>query len=406
MSHEERVHDGVDDRVSLALVPHAEAQVQYQRHVALLGVAGRVRHGALHAAGDRDAATRGIRDLQAEQLGARRHAVEPRHVEQTVSRGDARHVGAVPAVVEEQVEQRRAVGFAEVGGEGDRLGPEGDRLTPVTVVVQRHLVFERAVQVRVEERHPAVARLDDNDRKRVGVGTIAVQVAGGRLAERQLPQHSGVPRRGGGEATDAVCARQRVPAHGDGAVGRGGDGGERDATLPREVAQLDDLGRPGAGGDQAVHARVDAGVEDRDQDAAPVVRRMLNAELIDSRAFQRHEPGHERDRRGQRGLACGHRGGVGRRRRCGGAWRPLRRDGGRAGACRGAAAGGDQDGQGDAAGITGHEALGRTKAPRCGPENSVVASSRKARTSRVSSGGTMASTKPRAPANRASSWRS
>src|SRR2546427_6066121 len=40
---------GVDDRVSLALVPHAEAQVQYQRHVALLGVSGRVRHGALRS---------------------------------------------------------------------------------------------------------------------------------------------------------------------------------------------------------------------------------------------------------------------------------------------------------------------------------------------------------------------
>ena len=390
----------------LALVPHAEAQIEHQRHVALLGIAGRVRHGALHAARDRDAPSCGVRDLQAEQLRARRHAVESGQVEQAVPRGDAGHVRAVPAVVEEQVEQRGAGGLAEVGGEGDRLGPEGDRLMPVTVVVQRHLVFERAVQVRVEERHPAIARLDHDDGKRVGIDSVAVQVAGGRPAQGQLPQHAGVPRGGGGQAPDAVCPPQGVPAHGHRAVGGGGDGRERDATLAREVAQLDDLGRSGAGGDEAVHPGIDAGVEDRDQDATPVVRGMLGAELVDARVLQRHEPGHQRDGGRQRGLARRHRGGVGRGR-CGGAGGgPLRRDGRGGGARRRAAAGGEQDGESDAAAIPGHEALGRTKAPRWGPENSVVASSRKARTSRVSSGATMASTKPRAPANRASSWRS
>src|SRR5437588_56866 len=205
----------------------------------------------------------------------------------------------------------------------------------------------------------------------------------------------------------AACARRRVPADGEGSVAGGRQGGEGDATLTRKVAQLDDLGRPGAGGDQAVHARVYAGVEDRDQDSTPVVGRMLDAELIHARVLERHEPGHERDRGGQGGLPRGHGGGVGRRRRCSGrGGGPLCRDGGGGGASRGAAAGGDQSGQGDAAAIAGHEALGRTKAPRWGPGNSVVASSRKARTSRVSSGGTMASTKPRAPANRASSCRS
>ena len=277
---------------------------------------------------------------------------------------------------------------------------------PVPIVVQRHLVFKRAVQVRVEERHPAVACLDHDDGKRVGVDSVAVQVAGGRLAEGQFPQHPGVPRRGGGQAPDAVGARKGMPAHGDRAVGGRAHGGERDATLAREVAQLDDLGRPGAGGDQAVHPRVDARVEDCDQHATPVVRRMLEAELVDARVFERHEPGHERDGGWQCGLARGRRGGVGGRRRRGGSGgRPLGRDGGCGGASR-AAAGGEEDGQGDAAAIACHEALGSTKAPRWGPENSVVASSRKARTSRVSSGATMASTKPRAPANRASSWRS
>src|SRR5205807_9312830 len=112
----------------------------------------------------------------------------------------------------------------------------------------------------------------------------------------------------------------------------------------------------------------------------------------------------------QRGLAGrggGHRGGVGRRRRRGGpGGRPPGRNGGGGGVRRSAAAGGDQYGQGDAAAIACHEALGRAKAPRWGPGNSGVVSSRKARTSRVSSGGTTASTKPRPPANRASTPRS
>ena len=88
-----------------------------------------------------------------------------------------------------------------------------------------------------------------------------------------------------------------MPPDGDGAVGGGRDGSERHPALAGEVAQLDDLGRPGAGGDQAVHARVDPGVEDRDQDSASVVRGVQQAELIDARVPERHEPGHERDRR-------------------------------------------------------------------------------------------------------------
>src|SRR5207248_2415314 len=95
------------------------------------------------------------------------------------------------------------------------------------------------------------------------------------------------------------------------------------------------------------------------------------------------------DRRGQRGLAGGrHRGGVGRGRRRGGpGGRPRGRDGGGGGARRSAAAGGGPYGQGEAAAIACHEALGRAKGPRCGPENSVVVSSRKGGTARGASGG-------------------
>src|SRR5207244_6732054 len=78
----------------------------------------------------------------------------------------------------------------------------------------------------------------------------------------------------------------------------------------------------------------------------------------------------------------------------------CRRRGSRDHGCPAAARGGEQRERGDQPsgaqedGVR-HGWLGSAKAPRCGPENSVVTSSRNARVSRVSSGRTIASTKPR-----------
>src|SRR5205809_6825992 len=138
---------------------------------------------------------------------------------------------------------------------------------------------------------------------------------------------------------------------------------------------------------------------------------MGRAELVQAGALERHQPRHQGDGRRQRGSRRGGRGG---RRGVGGGRRDY-------GGCRGrgsrdhgspaAARGGEQRERGDqrdGAHDTRkrHGWLGSAKAPRCGPENSVVTSSRNARVSRVSSGRTIASTKPRAPANRASDRKS
>ena len=398
--HEKGIHDGVDHGLPLELVSDPKAQVQHQRQVALLGVAGGVLHGALHRAVHGNAAPRAVGDLETQELGPRRHAVESRHVEQIVAGRDARDVGAVPTVVEHDIELGDAGGLVEVRGQGDRLRAERNRLTPLAIVVQRHFVFERAVQIRVEERHPAVGRLHDNHGKDVGVGAVAVQIGRRRLAQGQLGELSGVPGRGAGESPDTPRPGQLPPAHRYGAVPRRRDRRQRHPAFVRKVPQLDDLRRAGAGGDEPVHARIDTRVQDPDQHPPPVVRRMLRAELIDPRTLERHQSGHERHRRWQGRLralgACvGGRSPDDRRSRR----RRGRRDGvGRATGARGSERGEDERTQ-----AYDHVSLGKTKGPRCGPVNSVATSSRNATVSRVSSGSTSASTKPRAPANLASS---
>ena len=173
-----RDEEGIDDRVDYGAlvrrVADSEAQVEHERQIAPLGEASGVFHGALDAAGHRDPAAGAVRDLQAEQVGARRDAVEAGDLEETVSRRDPRHVRAVRAVVEHEVERRCAVRFLEIRGQRDRLRSESDRLAPFPVIVQRRLVFEGAVQVRIHERHPPIGRLHHDHGEPVGVVTVAV----------------------------------------------------------------------------------------------------------------------------------------------------------------------------------------------------------------------------------------
>ena len=66
------------------LVADAEAEVHHQRHLPLRGEADGVVHRADHGAGGRDAALRAERDLEAEELRARRHPVESLHAVEVV----------------------------------------------------------------------------------------------------------------------------------------------------------------------------------------------------------------------------------------------------------------------------------------------------------------------------------
>src|SRR5262245_19145553 len=129
---------------------------------------------------------------------------------------------------------------------------------------------------------------------------------------------------------------------------------------------------------------------------------MQPAEHIDSCALERHQAEHERDRRIEHGLQrCasatgGVRGGRGHRVGRFGCGKLLGTDG------LGAATGRESEKHKGA--LLDHVVPCRAKAPRWGPVNSVDTSRRNAMVSRVSSGVRIASTKPRAPAKRASSW--
>src|SRR5439155_1650241 len=158
-------------------------------------------------------------------------------VEQVVPRGDARDVRAVRVVVEHEGERRHTAHFTKVGGQRDRLRADGDRLAALAVVVQGHLVLERAVQVRVDERDPAVRRLHDDHGKDIAVAPVTVEIAARHFPEGTLRQLAGIPRGRGREPPDATGAGERpagdrdgaVPRRGDGARGRDGGGGGRRA---------------------------------------------------------------------------------------------------------------------------------------------------------------------------------
>src|SRR6266571_279231 len=81
-----------------------------------------------------------------------------------------------------------------------------------------------------------------------------------------------------GTPPDPPGAGERTAGHHHRAVPGGSDGREPHHTLPGEIPHVEQLGRAGAGDDQAVHPRVHSRVENADHNAAPVVRGVLGAE--------------------------------------------------------------------------------------------------------------------------------
>ena len=204
-----------------------------------------VVHRPEHAAGGRDAALRAVRDLEAEQLRARRHPVEAR----------ARRRGRGPRRCRRRGCRARrcrrtrsslgvAPSVAEVGGDVDAgmaaLGRPAEALAAREVVVDRPLARERAVAVGVGQEHPAVGRADHDDRQRVAHGAVAVEVGRGRRAERQLGDGAGVVRPGGVQRDDPAEPAEPPAADLD-RVARRRHPRERDRALAGEVAQVEDL---------------------------------------------------------------------------------------------------------------------------------------------------------------------
>src|SRR6266436_7759176 len=88
---------------------------------------------------------------------------------------------------------------------------------------------------------------------------------------------------------DPPGAGERTAGHRPGAVPGGSDGREPHHTLPGEIPHVEQLGRAGAGDDQAVHPRVHSRVENADHNTASVVRGVLGAEVVYAGALQGHE---------------------------------------------------------------------------------------------------------------------
>ena len=258
---------------------------------------------------DGDTAARVVGDLETHDLRARRDAGEPADVVEVVTGCNPRHVRAMPRRIEEQIEHRRAVRFAEVRDDREWLGAEGDGFASLPVIVERHLVFERTVEVRVEECHPAVRRLHDHDREFIGVATVAIHVRSRSMTQWQLAEYAAIPGGRGCQACDTCRATH-------GTFGWRGEWSKRDAALGGEVAELDDFRRAGAGCDESRHVGIDAAVENRDEDAPTIIAGMRRAKDIDTGTLERHEAQHVRHRRLDRGL-----GRVTAIGRCGNRWR-------------------------------------------------------------------------------------
>ena len=289
MTEQEGVDDRVDDGLPLVLVPDAETEIQDKWQVALRRVPSRVIHRAHHAAVHGDAAARVVGDLEPDDLRAGRDTGEAADVVEVVTGRDPRHVRAVSGGIEKQIEHGHAVRPAEVRDDGERLGAERDRLATLTVIVEGHLVLERAIQVRIDEHDPAVRCPHDHHGEFIGVATVAVYVGSRCMTEGQLAEHAAIPCGRGRQPRDAGRSTQR-------ALGGRGDGREGDTAFGGEVPQLDDLRCAGAGRDESRHVRVDAAVQNRDQDATAVVRRMRRVKHIDTGALQRHQAEHVRHR--------------------------------------------------------------------------------------------------------------
>ncbi len=406
MRIENRVDHSIDAGGALPLVADPVREVDHQRHPPLRGEGNCPGQCVAHRAGGGDSTVGVVGDLEAEQASAGCHAVETGHAEEVVACGDPGHVRAVSRVVENQVEDRRAGAITEVGRHPDGRGTTcrpAERLVTDPEIAHRLVIGERAVAAAIGKEEPRRPPARHHHRQGVRNAAIGVEVGGGIVAVADLG-HQSTPDGAAGHCQDATGTGERMPLHPDGVVGDPG-AGEGDASLTGEVAQVEQFRGAVAGGAETVGERINAAVEDRDQDPAAVVFRFELGELVDPGGMERHQPGpvggdgglaavghlsrgegrstlHADHWRGWRGLrGHGHLGRGGDRDR----WRRRR--------WRGTP--GDQRREQHPAD---HAIPSSTNGPRWGPAWQSATRSRKASTSRVSSGSTIASTKPRAAA--------
>ena len=181
------------------------------------GEADGVVHRAEHGAGGRDTALRAERDLEAEELRARRHPVEALHAVEIVRRRRC-----PPRGCRGRRDRRTGRGWARWPCRRSwrrsrapaygRAGPSRT-LPGLQVVVHRTLAGQRAVAVGIGQQHPAVGGARHDDRQGVADGLVAVEVRRGRAAERQLGHDAAEPGAVARHGAGASESRQPLPRH-------------------------------------------------------------------------------------------------------------------------------------------------------------------------------------------------
>ncbi len=101
---EHRINKGINLGGAFSLVAHSEREIDHQRHPSLAGNADCVCQRLHHRSRYGDAAVGIVGDLQSEKGCARGHSVEAGYAVHAVPGGDAGHMAAVTAGVEEEIE--------------------------------------------------------------------------------------------------------------------------------------------------------------------------------------------------------------------------------------------------------------------------------------------------------------
>ncbi len=329
----------------------------------------------------------------------------------------------MPRIVEEEVQDGLIAILGDVHRDGHRtlftffiVESVGESLRRNAVVVNRRLVVEPTVTVDIGEHRPPALRTNHKNGKLIGVLVVTVDVCPGDFAQRQLSENAGVIRRAR-DAGDATETGQRLAPVRHRVAGDGHTF-ECNSTFAGKIAYIENLRLTGSGCVHAGQVEIHAAVQNANEHATAVGGRIACQEIVHAGAGEWHEPDHHRHARlylrivgapwwwrrfdrpifGLGLLAIG----FGRRRILGPAF----------GA--GAGARGEQREQCPRGvflngSVRSHlhrccvSKGGSTNGPRWGPSYCVAARRINASASLVSSGVTIASTKPRAPANFASS---
>ena len=232
-----------------------------------------------------------VGNLAADKLCTGSNAVEALHAIQIVTCRDARHVGTVCARVEEEIERGLSTLLPDVGGKcqvgRSARGRPAKGFARGEVVVHRLVVGQRAIAIGVDDHDPAVGRMEHHDCERVVDVTIGIEVTRVRVSHRQFADGAAIPWPVCVERPQVRKSTQTLAPDHDGVAG-GIEPRQRDLPLAREIPQVQDLGIAGARGTQARNARVDAAVEDRNEDAAAIKGRMLLRKLGHAGRCQRH----------------------------------------------------------------------------------------------------------------------